>query len=255
MDRPYVVVKVVASVDGRISIGPNLTMWDEIDDRRTRVMGGEAVWKQLEARLNAIHQPQADLLGSNSLIREGEALRELPIYQGDPEPLYQDFLPDEVVHRPGHRGWLVVVDGRGRVRGGYKGEDDWQMLHLVSHRVSPDYLAFLQRERIPYLIAGAECVDLQSVLEKMKRLLNVNSLITSAGGRLGGALLRAGLADEVNVIFKPQIYGGDRTPSLFAAPDLQSGEQPASLKLLSAQVETDGHVWLRYRVEHPGEPD
>lgn len=248
MNRPYIVVKVVATVDGKVSIAPNLTMWEEVDDPRTKVEGGDAVWTNFENQIKAIHQPQADMLGSNSLIKEGEALRELPVFEGDPKRLYQDFLPEEVLHRADLQGWLVVVDGRGRVRGGYKGEDGWYMLHLVSYQVAPEYLAFLQREGIPYLIAGEEHVDLRCVMEKMKNLLGVNCLVTSAGGKLGGALLRAGLIDEVNVIVKPQIFGGFTIPTLFDAPDLKPDEWPTQLKLLSAQEEAAGHVWLRYQV-------
>jgi hypothetical protein len=60
--------------------------------------------------------------------------------------------PYIVVHRPDHRVWLVVVDGRGRLRTGYKGTESPgnHMLHLVSHGAPAEYLAFLQREKIPY---------------------------------------------------------------------------------------------------------
>lgn len=250
MIRPKIVVKVAATVDGKISIARNVTMWEEMDDPRTRVEGAEMVWADFEKKIHEIHHPQADLLGSNSLVKEGEMLRELPAFKGEPSQLYQDFLPNEVIHRTDHQGWLVVVDGRGRVRSGYKGENRWQMLHLVSHQAPPEYLAFLQREQIPYFIAGDERVDLCSVLEKMKTLLDIDCVVTSAGGQLSGALLRARLVDEVNVIVKPQIYGGFTTPVLFDAPDLNADEWPTPLQLVSVQMEAAGHVWLRYQVDY-----
>jgi len=54
--------------------------------------------------------------------------------------------------------------------------------------------------------------------------------------------------DEVNIDFFPAIVGGPDTPALFDAPALKPGEWPARLKLISAQVRSEGRVWLRYEV-------
>jgi len=86
-------------------------------------------------------------------------------------------------------------------------------------------------------------------MEKIKIKLGVDCLVASVGGKLSGALLRAGLVDEVNLIIKPLIYGGWETPSLFDCEDLKPGEQPARLKLITSTVDNNAHVWLRYKVE------
>ena len=78
--------------------------------------------------------------------------------------------------------------------------------------------------------------------------LGVECVISTAGGRLNGALLRAGLVDEINVELFPAVIGGRETPSLFDAPALKPDEWPTPLELISAQVQDDGNVWLRYRV-------
>ncbi|MFO8059130.1 MAG: deaminase, partial [Bacillota bacterium] len=102
MRRPYTVVLVEASVDGRISLGPNRTMFDDLADPR---MTGRDIWRDTEERIYALHNPGADVLGSNSLVREGDELRQLPSFDGTPEPLYYDYLPEEVIGRDDHRGW------------------------------------------------------------------------------------------------------------------------------------------------------
>ena len=151
------------------------------------------------------------------------------------------------------------MDGRGRVRqwikdGGVFGEawTGWHLLILVGHHTPASYLAALRKQEIPYLVAGQGRVDLRVALEKMGSLLGVTSLLSTAGGRLNGALLRDGLIDEVNIEFLPAIIGGRETPSLFDAPVLGPDEWPARLELLSAQVQAGGRVWLRYGVR-PGE--
>ena len=63
-----------------------------------------------------------------------------------------------------------------------------------------------------------------------------------------GALVRAGLVDEVNVEFLPALIGGLATPSLFDSPALESDETPTRLKLISTQTQAEGRVWLRYAV-------
>lgn len=44
------------------------------------------------------------------------------------------------------------------------------------------------------------------------------------------------------------VVGDAATPGLFEASPLQSEEFPTRLQLLSAQIQPDGRVWLRYSV-------
>jgi riboflavin biosynthesis pyrimidine reductase len=247
--RPYIVVLVSISLDGRVALGPNRTQWEELADPRGEVSPGAGdAWTAVQQRVDQLHQPQAKMQGSGSFVKEGETLSPLPPFTGDAAPLYQDYLPEEVVNDPDLHTWLVVVDGRGRMRSGYTGEDNpgHYMLHLVSDAAPAAYLAFLQQKKIPYLLAGERWVDLPVVMAKLRQKLGVTSLISVAGGRLNGALLRAGLVDEVNVLFRPELIGGDDTPALFDAPDLGPDEWPTPLRLLTAQVQANGFVWLRY---------
>ena len=247
MNRPYVTLYVSASLDGRISITPNQTMMDL--DERDIVLGTEEEWQEFSKRIEGEHEPDVWMEGSNMLIKEGQNLRELEPYEGDLDVLYQDYLPDEVVNKSDREGWLAVVDGRGRLRSGYRGEKTKPMLHLVSYNVSEEYLAFLQKNKIPYLIAGEDRVDLVEVLGKMKSKLDVENIITGSGGKLSGALLRKGLLDEVNIRFNPVIIGGFDTPYLFASPNLEEGEWPTELGFISAEVEPDGHIFVRYKLK------
>jgi 2,5-diamino-6-(ribosylamino)-4(3H)-pyrimidinone 5'-phosphate reductase len=250
MKRPKVVTFSTASVDGRMAISPDvLLLW------------GDERWQALEEPsatldwLKGLHQPQATLEGSGSFVRETDEPAPLPPVTGDVSRLTQDFLPEAVVQRPGHQGWFMVVDGRGRVRdwikdGAVFGEtwQGWHLLVLVAGRTPAPYLAYLQRESIPYLVTGEDQVDLALALEKLQARLGVTCILSTAGGRLSGALLRAGLVDEVNVELLPAVIGGIETPSLFDSPVLGPGELPARLRLLSAQVQANGRVWLRYKV-------
>lgn len=248
MDRPRVIVFGQASVDGRLTLAPGILL-----------MFGDERWPapvdngHVHRWLVSTHQPDAYLEGSASLATDGAEPDPLPPVHGDAAGLFADYLPDEVLHRSGHRGWFTVVDSRGRIRWGYKEwpEEEWKGWHvlvLVAHATPAAYLAYLRREGIPYLLAGQERVDLRLALSRLGTELSVHTILSTSPGRLGGALLRAGLVDEVNVEFLPVLIGGDETPSLFRCPPLDPQEWPAPLTLLSSQVRHDGRVWLRYRV-------
>jgi riboflavin biosynthesis pyrimidine reductase len=106
---------------------------------------------------------------------------------------------------------------------------------LVARATPAAYLAYLRRERIAYLVAGEERVDLAEALLRMRDKLGVTCVVSAAGGGLNGALLRAGLVDEIQVLVLPTVIGGRQTPSIFDGPELLVGETPAKLRLLSAQ--------------------
>lgn len=246
--RPRVIVHAIASVDGRLTVAPDVLLLH--GDQRWPVAEGES---EVGAWLRATYQPEATLEGSGSFVLDDHIPELLPSFSGDPKSLYQDFLPLAIVNRPDHRGWFAVVDGRGRVRWGYKdgtafGMAGWHLLVLVGRHTPQPYLAYLQREGIPYLVAGEEQIDLRVALEKIRNKLGVLCMLSTAGGRLNGALLRAGLVDEIHIEVFPAIIGGLDTPSLFDAPALEPGEQPTRLELIAMEAQANGRVWLRYRV-------
>lgn len=255
MTRPRVVIQAVASLDGKITLAPGVLLLH--GDERWQTVAGEA--DELGAWLRATHRPQAILEGSGSFVAAnvdpGAAETGTPSSRDRAEDiLYTDYLPPEIVDRPGHRGWFTVVDGRGRIRWGYKEWPDeawrgWYLLVLVCRQTPPEYLAYLRSETIPYLVAGAgPRVDLGVALDGLARELGVTCLLSTAGGTLNGALLRAGLVDELNVELLPALFGGRETPSFYEAPALAPGERPVRLQLVSATSRESGRVWLRYSV-------
>ena len=254
MNRPKVIVIQEASLDGKLAISTNRPLL--YGDERWEAMRGERGINVFE-KLFSDPTVGATLEGSHSFVLEASVPEPLPPFGGDPDSLYEDYLPEEIVKRKNHRGWFATVDSRGRVRwmykDGYPGDDTWKGWHvlvLVSKRAPSAYLAYLQREQIPYLVAGDEKVDLDKALHKMKSKLGVETLLSTAGGQLNGTLLKAGLVDEINIEFLPGVVGGGNVPSLFSGHLLGENETPTRLELISCIPMSGGQVWLQYRVVH-----
>ena len=245
-DRPYVIMQMSASIDGRIAFGSDLTMFDKHPSEDLITDAGP-IWEKVTDAIDAEWHPQGTIWGSGTFQHEHAPLRELPAFAGDAEALYVDFLPEEVIATT--RKWDILVDGRARCRGGYKSTEKpgYHILHLVSRSAPVEYLAFLRRERIPYLIGGQEHADLAGALNKLYAMLGIRVMCLWGGGTLNGAMLRAGLIDEIHLILWPLLIGGRRTPTLADCDDLLSDGRPAVLQLVSAQVQDGGYLWLHYK--------
>jgi 2,5-diamino-6-(ribosylamino)-4(3H)-pyrimidinone 5'-phosphate reductase len=242
VNKPQLVTYNLASLDGRLSLSQD-TLLLFGDERWTAAAGSS---DDAYRWVKTTFQPQALLEGSGSFVQQGAASEALPAVAGNNAELYTDFLPDAVVKAAGRR-WMTVTDRRGAVRWFYKefpGEEwaGWHLLVLVSKATPPEYLAYLRRESIPYLVSGEVQVDLAAALAKMVESLGVTSIVSTGGGRLNGALLRAGLVDQVVIEYFPVLIGGTGTPALFTTPDLLPGELPTHLALQPLEALPNGHL-------------
>lgn len=245
MERPRVVVYAVATVDGRVALGPNRPIIR--DPRSWQALCGPSIHAIHEAVIST-EAPQVILEGSGTFVCEAETPAQLPPTAIVDATMCTDYLPEEVVHREGHKGWYAVVDSRGRCRWGFKEQNGWHLLLLVAHNTPADYLAYLRSLTIPYLVVGDDRVNLEMAMCSLAERLGVRSILSESGGGLNGALLRAGLVDEINLVVVPALIGGRDTPTVFDATELTSDESPTRVTLISAQPQSDGNVWLRYRL-------
>lgn len=239
--RPRVVTYNIASIDGRIGFPDRLLLhgdrrWDVISQRPGVTL----------ADMDALHAPEAMLGGSNSFVPAGAPPLALPAVNVGPE-VYEDFLPALM---NGPLRWFVAVDSRGRVRWTYKEMQGWHLLVLVATATPPTYLAYLRDEGIPYVVVGNDRVDLGLALERLGQL-GVRTVVADGGGTLNGALLRAGLVDEVDVQFLPAIIGSADAPGLFVGFGLGRDGTPLQLVPIALEDQGQGFFFVRYTVGSP----
>lgn len=129
------------------------------------------------------------------------------------------------------------------------GDTTAHVIEVLTSKASNAYRAFLRKLNISYIIAGEESIDYSSVLEKLKTLFGIETLMLGGGGVLNWSFIQAGMCDELSVVISASADGSTETPTLFSAKEGLTTDKAISFDLKSAQVMNGGSVWLRYIVK------
>ncbi|HTD79513.1 MAG TPA: dihydrofolate reductase family protein [Chloroflexota bacterium] len=222
--RPYVLINVAASVDGKI---------DSIE-RRGAAMSSE----RDRARVDALRASvDAVMVGGRTLLQEdprltvrSAELRAERAARGEPENPAKVGVVSRPDLRPDCR-FLSV--GPARILLFTCGSDsDW---------------GWLRDRHVQVHTSGDSRVDLAWALDKLADL-GIRRLLVEGGGTLNFELLRLGLVDEVRVFIAPLVLGGASAPTLADGAGLVRDQ---AIKLRPAEVEQweDGGLLLRYMVD------
>lgn len=149
------------------------------------------------------------------------------------------------------RPLLVVPDSRGRIDfwPALRAQPYWRDVFVLCSQATPrEHLERLDEQGVGYFVAGDDHVDLGAALAHLGKRFGAGTVRVDAGGRLNGALLRAGLVDEISLLVSPVLVGGTSPRSFFRAPDLESADGLIPLRLTGVETLRDDHVWLRYEI-------
>jgi 2,5-diamino-6-(ribosylamino)-4(3H)-pyrimidinone 5'-phosphate reductase len=222
---PYVIIHNEMSLDGRLD-------WMSDD---------QGLYYETIARFEV----DAMLSGSSTML---DAAWDLPesVNEAEFEPAAKNFADP--------RQLLVVVDSRGRIRNWpvIRNQPYWRDVIVLCSRSTPqEYLDFLSEQRVDFIVAGERRVNLRAALVELRAQYRIESIRVDSGGILNGALLRAGLVDEIAVILNPCLTGGSSPRTLFVAEDLPSRDGVIQLSLKNSAQLRDGFLLLEYEITKP----
>lgn len=205
--RPHAVVHVAVSADGSTAgFEPDVGRFYELAQ----------TWRE-----------DVTLAGADTILAQEAALAEAP-------------RPGPAADGP----VLAVVDGRSRVRAWDALRDCGHWSGVVALRAArASGAAEGDDGTVPEIATGGQRVDLRAALHALAEREGAGVIRVDSGGGLNGALLRAGLVDEISLLVHPCLAGADGRP--------WTGPEPipaVRLERLAADRLDGGLDWLRWRV-------
>ncbi len=221
MDRPYIICHMMASLDGRI------------DCDMTAQIGSEGYYQALIA-LNVDTTIEGRV---TALMHYAEKQVFIP---KDSTPVgKEEFFRSSLEGN----SWEAVADSQGTLL--WPEDDIPHRLCIVSCRASREYLDYLRDRGISYIATGKDRVDLKRASEILFSEFGAGRIGVVGGGHLNGGFLKAGLLDEVSMVYGAAIDGREGFPAAFDG--IEAGHvHPYMLRLLDVRRMPDDSVWLRY---------
>jgi riboflavin biosynthesis pyrimidine reductase len=227
--KPYVLCHMVTSVDGRI--------WG-------------SRWRPQANVVPNLFERLHDQLGGGSWLCGRVTAQEFARGKGKSYPPTDKVFPREnwFAQREA-KAWGIFLDSHGKAcweRSDCGGDP---ILVVLTEAVPDSHLAGLRADGVSYIFAGATEIDLAAALETLNRELGIERLMVEGGGGANGALLRAGLIDEVSLVITAAIDGSSGAPTVFNSGEVDLGPAPIeTMTLASHEVLENGAVWLRYKL-------
>ena len=227
--KPYVICHMCTTIDGRI-----------LGERWGRLRGVKDSGELFETTAASLNIG-AWLVGTTTMKEFAD--RNVTLKKATQPIERADYIAD-----PKAKRLAIGADAKGVLR--YKRSDvngDHVVL-LVSQQVSDDYLAHLRAAGVSYLFCGKEHVDVRVACNKIGSKLGLRKLLLEGGGVFNGAMLKAGLIDEISQVVVPVVDGGTGIPSLFDIPGRPPRMAAGQLRVIAQRKLPGGVNWFRYRV-------
>lgn len=214
-DRPYVVLNMVASLDGKATV-----------EGRTRGLGSEAdrvLFHHLRTQADAL------LVGAGTVRAEryGRAVKspELRTKRED------EGLPPDLM--------TVIVSGRLNLPADLPLLQDPDSLVVIATAAEHELAG--TRAQVDYLRTGD---DLPLLLARLREERGVRSVLCEGGPTLNSHLLAAGLVDELFLSLSPQLVGGTEEVTIVTGRPLL---EPAGAELVWL-LAGEGDLFSRWRL-------
>ena len=143
------------------------------------------------------------------------------------------------------KGYIIAIDTMGKLRWPQNQFDGMPLLVITSEDCPKEYHDALAKQQISWIATGKGGIDLARAMELLYEKFNVERLSLTGGGNINGAFLKAGLIDQVSMMWCPGIDG--RKGMAAAFDGLDADIPPTKLKLTS--VEKLGEtIWAKYQL-------
>jgi 2,5-diamino-6-(ribosylamino)-4(3H)-pyrimidinone 5'-phosphate reductase len=224
MDRPYTIVNIAMTADGKIDTFERMGAAISSTRDRQRV-------DQLRAASDGI------LVGGRTLLEED------PKLTVKSETLRAERVARGVSPNPLKIGAVTVADLKPGSK--FLTAGPAPVVIFTTTRTSKDQLAALRSLGVELFVHDESRVDLNRMMVSLKKI-GVHRLMVEGGGTMNFELIRLGLVDEISAYVAPMIFGGVNAPTLADGPGL-TREAAIQLELIDVEKWEDGGVFFRYK--------
>jgi 2,5-diamino-6-(ribosylamino)-4(3H)-pyrimidinone 5'-phosphate reductase len=227
--RPYVVVNIAMSADGKISTR---------ERRQVRISGAQDFNRvdRLKAGCDAI------MVGIGTVLADDPSLT---------------VKSEECLNYRRKKGWhdhplRVVVDSSGSTppHASFLCKGEGKRVVAVSGRADAKKIEVLGK-KATILIAGKDEVDLGILIDELGKM-GVRRLMVEGGGTLIAGLMKAGLVNEIFTFIGNIIIGGKDAPTVADGEGFIRESEFARLTLLEVN-RIDNGILLHWKVSNPGQ--
>jgi len=216
--KPWVVMKLAMSVDGRTALANGVSQWISSAESRQEV-------QRLRAQVCGI------LTGSGTVISDNPRMTVRVDDLG-----YAENLASAPTRQPVR----VIIDGQQRLTPQYQIFREPGTTIIVLPEGAKNQQLFAQAAKkfdihvmqAPLIsTASVQHLDLSFVLQQLAVKWQMNELMVEAGAGLSGAILQQGLFDELQIFMAPKVLG-DQGLGLFNLPTFAKMDEIFTLNLL-----------------------
>ena len=220
--RPYIRCKLAMSLDGRTAMASGESQWITSSDARRDV-------QCLRARSSAI------MTGAGTVLADDPRLT----VREDDLPCRLQTSSQPATIKPPLR---VVIDTHlsTPVTARMLNVPGKTLIFTASNTESVKTMLEKAGAQVIYLPNREREVDLPLVCQQLAEVYEVNEVLLETGARLSGAMLRAGLIDEVVIYIAPLLMG-NKARGLFNLPDIEHLNQHLPLNI--TDVRAVGRDW------------
>lgn len=231
MERPYIILHMVTSIDGKIT-GDFLSC-----DKAVNIC---------EDYYRIHREYKADGFICGRITMEGS-------FTGGKAPELENFKGisvkrcDKVSKKADF--YAISIDPHGRL-GWYDsdisdydpGYDKAHIIEVLTDMVSDEYIAFLDSKGISYVFCGKDKIDASLLLKKLYKLFGIKKLMLEGGGLTDTLFFAKNLIDEISIVMTPFIDGCHKGINLFAKKDGECVE----FSLARVDMLSSGGIWLNF---------
>ena len=222
--RPYIIIHMMMSVDGRI------------DCPMVAQISGEEYYDALDS-----FGTSSKLSGRTTAVLECSAVAE-ETAAGTGNAIGAESVNNAVASDE----YTIIVDTHGKLQISSAEAGGHPLLVVMSELVTEEHLSMLRSNNVSWIATGKERIDLARAVEIMADVFDVKRLVIVGGGNINGGFLEAGLINEVSVMIAPGIDGRHGMTAVFDGCTWLA-DAPYKLHLKSVeQIKGTETIWVRY---------